>query len=986
MEFLLDLLKISVIAGAATAALGLLGPVLRRRYHAKWRYWVWLCLAALLLSPLIPLPKLETGTAYRAPVQVEVPAMEVRYGGGEGLALTPRTTLTVPVSPAEPASSPAKPAEEEPEAPAAEAEQSAVQTPAARRVPVETVALALWAAGAAASLLWVLGGTALFSRRCMRWARRADEATEAVLAEEQQALGFSKPVALYVTSGTASPAAMGLLRRRIVLPEADYEEKHLRFVLRHELVHLKRRDLWVQLLLCAARAVHWFNPLIWLLVRQARADMELTCDDAVLAGAEQGERRAYSETLLAMLHRQRSGALTTHFYGGKELMKERFRNIMAGKGRRWGAAALCIALLLTAAALGMVACTALQPEALTEEELAMWQERVGSEEWYGFFVNCYSDAEHLDLDEIFRYGAGIAREVTDPEEKAEALKLTGELAMGQTLRRMTRTDMDQFLREKTGLTLEDLAHTWDYAPYSSDGEVYYIAPFATSTPYMGNAPRITGGERMGDTVTLTVDLTDSGYYGHGGGMERAVMTIEDGKVASYTNEVFNAAETAAEEHLQNAAVTLTDLGLTVERQEMGQPYLRGWDRGGYTLWGLEEKLQVQETEEEALALLGEDWYWEGGWLYWRSAGSQCLVAEKKDDQVAVLTVDQEEMEGWPCFGAYARYGLGEGLQLTQWPLDLTELIASCLNMDDPWIFQRDEVARQYVEALGEEAASLTVAEDDLVGDGAGGTVALMEAETASGQRLRLVLREASADAVSTNLPPESYWQVVAAGTEEGELPDSHIPLPIFYDWLSPEDQAMYWQLSRSCYQVDRPPEAADFALTNGVELGMTVEEVLPCLGGTPGPYSAYLHMGGSIGLDYDQIGYSFYHTPEGEQLISIRLPAGAELTAASTGFGPESTVGDVLAALGYPDHPLRNWAQDILYGDPAADGPTGRFAFLSYTTILDQYSIYRREGAVSIQYQFAGDNTLSYIDLRLDSGRFLTTLGPPIPPAGVTGS
>ena len=86
MEFLLNLLKVSVIAGAATAALGLLGPVLRRRYHAKWRYWVWLCLAALLLSPLIPLPKLETGTAYRAPVQVEVPAMEVRYGGGEGLA------------------------------------------------------------------------------------------------------------------------------------------------------------------------------------------------------------------------------------------------------------------------------------------------------------------------------------------------------------------------------------------------------------------------------------------------------------------------------------------------------------------------------------------------------------------------------------------------------------------------------------------------------------------------------------------------------------------------------------------------------------------------------------------------------------------------------------------------------------------------------------------------------------------------------------
>ena len=982
MEFLLNLLKVSAIAGAVTALLGLLGPALRRRYHAKWRYWVWLCLAVLLLSPLVPLPKLERETIYHAPVQVEVPAMEVTYDREEGLSLTPQTTLVLPSTPAADSAPASEAGETVPAVTVPESSPKPAET--AQKIPVETVLLILWAVGAAASALWVLGETVFFSRQCMRWARRPNQETAAVLAAEKEALGVSGPVALWVTSGTASPAAMGLFRRKIFLPEAGCKAEQLRFVLRHELVHLKRRDLWFQLLLCMARAVHWFNPLAWLLVRQARADMELTCDDAVLRGMGQAERRSYSETLLAMLHRQRSGALTTHFYGGKELMKERFRNIMTGAGRRRGTAVLCLALLLTAAALGAVACTAVRPEALTEEELAAWQERVESAEWYGFFVSCYSDVSHLDLDDIFRYGAGLAPEVTDPAERSEALTVTGELSVGQTLRRMTRADMDAFLRERTGLGLEDLFHTWDNVPATVDGEVYYIAPITTGTPYMGSAPQVTGGERMGDTVTLTLDLTGTGTYGHGGGMERADLTLEGDRVVSFTNEVFNAVEQAAAEHLRDTADALTALGLTVERQEMGQPYLRGWDREDYTLWSLTEKFQIREGTEAALALLGEEWYSEGGWLSAKPAFGEQLIAKREADGVSVTTVGPEEMSGWPSFGAYVRYALDDGMisrPELYWPQDLSMLIADCVNTGQDWIFQRDEVARQYVEALGDEAASITVVEDDLTGTGPVGTVALLEVETAGGEQLRLLLQEASADTVNPNFASERYWQVVGFQAEDALYSD--IPLPIFYDWLPPEEQALYWQLSRGWYQVEHSPETADFALQNGVVMGMTVEEVAQCLGGTPDPYSTYLHMGGSIGFTYEQVDYSFYHTPEGEQLVSLRLPANAAMTAASTGFGPGSTVSDVLADLGYPDHPLRAWAQDILYGDPSSEGRTDRFAFLSYTTILGRYAIYRQEGAVSVQYHFNRDNTLDYIDLFLDSQSFLGTLGAPIPPAGV---
>ena len=79
---------------------------------------------------------------------------------------------------------------------------------------------------------------------------------------------------------------------------------------------MRRRDLWYKLALLTANALHWFNPLVWLLRREAERDLELTCDDAVVAGRDEGERRAYSEALLGSIHRQQvlgRAVLSTHF-------------------------------------------------------------------------------------------------------------------------------------------------------------------------------------------------------------------------------------------------------------------------------------------------------------------------------------------------------------------------------------------------------------------------------------------------------------------------------------------------------------------------------------------------------------------------------------------------------------------------------------------------------------------------------------------------
>ena len=70
------------------------------------------------------------------------------------------------------------------------------------------------------------------------------------------------------------------------------------FIFRHELTHYKHGDLWLKLLLLAARCLHWFNPLVHLIARFAQEDIEAACDDAVVRGHDGAYRRAYGETIL----------------------------------------------------------------------------------------------------------------------------------------------------------------------------------------------------------------------------------------------------------------------------------------------------------------------------------------------------------------------------------------------------------------------------------------------------------------------------------------------------------------------------------------------------------------------------------------------------------------------------------------------------------------------------------------------------------------
>lgn len=335
--FLLNLLKTSLLGSLAILAMLVLKPLWRERYRAKTRCWLWLALAVFLLLPV-------DFSVKNAPVQAAPPKDYTLFVGTDKTAIQSTDNLFGDMA-EKSGQSPAQVRDTIIQRPVTNPEQKTT-----RYIPVTTILFYGYLAGAAAFLLYQGVSYALFRRTVRRWKRdvaRADYA--AMLSDTARDLGVGAPE-MIVCEAISTPAVTGLLRPRLLLPHEHYDVQELRYILRHELCHLKRRDMLLKLVLLAANAMHWFNPVVYLMLRQADEDIELACDSAATDGLELPERAAYSRTLLAAVQSSvRALPATTCFGGTVERLKRRITNVLgAQKKRGLGVVALVLALTLTA--------------------------------------------------------------------------------------------------------------------------------------------------------------------------------------------------------------------------------------------------------------------------------------------------------------------------------------------------------------------------------------------------------------------------------------------------------------------------------------------------------------------------------------------------------------------------------------------------------------------------------------------------------------
>jgi TonB family protein len=155
-----------------------------------------------------------------------------------------------------------------------------------------------------AAWVWLAGffvalGPLLFGAiKTFQTARKSRPIQNSELRDFANALAGQTPV--LIAKDLRIPLVCGFMLPRILLPRAaeEWTCSRLEAVLLHELAHVRRRDLLVQIFAHLVSALWWFQPLVWILRRQLRSESEFACDAEALGNGYRASR--YAEELLAV--------------------------------------------------------------------------------------------------------------------------------------------------------------------------------------------------------------------------------------------------------------------------------------------------------------------------------------------------------------------------------------------------------------------------------------------------------------------------------------------------------------------------------------------------------------------------------------------------------------------------------------------------------------------------------------------------------------
>ncbi|TWU06317.1 M56 family metallopeptidase [Stieleria varia] len=144
----------------------------------------------------------------------------------------------------------------------------------------------LWAAGSLVGVGFIVARYLGFIRRIRKLSVVHNEAAELAMQRLVGILHIRRQVRLLIVDGPIGPAVLGILRPTILIPSVVTQGKtatELEPLIAHELIHVRRGDLWWSLLQSIAKSLWWFHPLVWFSGRMLNHEAERSCDEETVS-------------------------------------------------------------------------------------------------------------------------------------------------------------------------------------------------------------------------------------------------------------------------------------------------------------------------------------------------------------------------------------------------------------------------------------------------------------------------------------------------------------------------------------------------------------------------------------------------------------------------------------------------------------------------------------------------------------------------------
>lgn len=169
------------------------------------------------------------------------------------------------------------------------------------------------------TMVWLAGMLLLFLYCMISFGKLRRRVADGVIYRKE------KPP-IYQSEKVDSPFVLGLIKPCIYLPYGMREEDR-QCVIAHEEAHISRGDHFIKPIGFLILAVYWFHPLVWLAYILLCRDIELACDEKVIARMDVADKKAYTKALLKCSSPQRMISACPLAFG-EVGVKKRITNVL----------------------------------------------------------------------------------------------------------------------------------------------------------------------------------------------------------------------------------------------------------------------------------------------------------------------------------------------------------------------------------------------------------------------------------------------------------------------------------------------------------------------------------------------------------------------------------------------------------------------------------------------------------------------------------
>lgn len=149
-------------------------------------------------------------------------------------------------------------------------------------------------------------------------------------------LGINQRLYFYQSSQIYIPFTTGIFKKKIILPKIYNESNQLHMLLRHELVHCKKHDVFIKLLIRLIQKIHWFNPLIFIFSRDFEEECEYACDAEVVKKYTYDQCIQYCNLIIKMSESSPKPKLSIGFSDRNYIFTQRRITHIMKKNKKYG--------------------------------------------------------------------------------------------------------------------------------------------------------------------------------------------------------------------------------------------------------------------------------------------------------------------------------------------------------------------------------------------------------------------------------------------------------------------------------------------------------------------------------------------------------------------------------------------------------------------------------------------------------------------------